>query len=210
MPVDVKICGLSTPETLDAALGGGAAYVGLMFYPPSPRAVSFDAARGLAARVPARVKKVGVFVEPCNALLDEAIAAGALDIVQLHNTPANRAAAIAAHTRREIWATVAVKTRAELLASAAYKGAAARILYDARTDAALPGGMGLRFDWTLLAGFDHPLPWALAGGLDAANLGDAVGVTGARIVDVSSGVETAPGVKDVDKIAAFLKAAREL
>jgi phosphoribosylanthranilate isomerase len=210
MPVDVKICGLSTPETLDAALGGGAAYVGLMFYPPSPRAVSFDVARVLAARVPARVKTVGVFVEPCNALLDEAIDAGGLDIVQVHNTPANRAAAIAAHTGREVWATVGVKTRADLAAAAAYRGAAARILYDARTDAALPGGMGLRFDWKLLEGFDHPLPWALAGGLDAGNLRDAVGITGARTVDVSSGVESAPGVKDVDKIAAFLQAAREL
>jgi phosphoribosylanthranilate isomerase len=210
MPVSVKICGLSTPETLDAAIAGGASHVGLMFFPPSPRAVSFDQAAALAARAPGHVRRVGVFVEPCNALLDQAVAAGRLDAVQLHDCPPGRAAAIRAHTGREVWAAVAVKTGADLADARSYAGAADRILYDAKTGAALPGGMGVRFDWTLLQGFDHPLPWALAGGLEAANVAEAVAATGARMVDVSSGVESAPGVKDVDKIAAFLKATAAL
>ena len=211
MPVQVKICGLSTPATLDAAIKAGASHVGLMFFPPSPRHVDFDKAAELAARVPSQVCKVGVFVEPCNALLDQAIAAGQLDAIQLHKTPANRAAAIATHTGLEIWATVAVRSHADLDAAAGYRGAAHRLLYDAMTPdgAALPGGMGLRFDWSLLAGFDHPLPWALAGGLTADNVAEAIRATGAPLVDVSSGVETEPGIKDVDKIAAFLQAAQQ-
>ncbi len=208
MPPQVKICGLSTRETLDAAIAAGASHVGLMFYPPSPRVVSFDQAAALSARVPSHVRKVGVFVEPCGALLDQALAAGRLDAIQLHNTPPNRARAITEHSGREVWATIAVKTRDDLNAAASYRGAVDRILYDAKTDAALPGGMGVRFDWTLLQGFDHPLPWALAGGLDPANVAEAIRITGAPLVDVSSGVESGPGIKDVDKIAAFLQAAR--
>ncbi|MBA3896001.1 MAG: phosphoribosylanthranilate isomerase, partial [Sphingomonadaceae bacterium] len=170
----------------------------------------FDRARELAARVPARVARVGVFVDPDDALLDQAIEAGRIDVLQLHSTAPARAAAIA---RRgiEIWGVAAVRLRADLDAARSWKGAAARILYDAKTpDGTLPGGMGLRFDWALLEGFRHPLPWALSGGLDAGNLAEAVRVTGASLVDVSSGVESAPGIKDVDKIAAFLKAAASL
>ncbi len=205
MPVTAKICGLSTPQTLDAAVAGGASHVGLVFFPSSPRNVSFDQARGLLARVPGHVGKVGVFVDPDDALLGAALATG-IDSVQLHKTAPERAAAIRA--RVPVWAAVAVKTRADLDAARQFRGAADRILYDAKTPdgAALPGGMGLRFDWTLLAGAEHPLPWALSGGLDAGNVGEAIGTTGARLVDVSSGVESAPGVKDVDKIASFLKA----
>ncbi|WP_438827204.1 phosphoribosylanthranilate isomerase, partial [Sphingomonas bacterium] len=109
---------------------------------------------------------------------------------------------------RETWAAVPVRTRVDLDAAAAFAGAADRLLYDAKTpdDAALPGGMGLRFDWTLLDGFRHPLPWLLSGGLDAGNVAEAIGRTGARLVDVSSGVETAPGLKDPGQIAAFLQA----
>ncbi len=210
MSIKVKICGLSTTATIDAAIKAGASHVGLMFFPPSPRNVDFDKAAELAARVPSHVARVGVFVEPCNALLDQAIAAGLFDAVQLHKTPANRVAAIAAHTGLEVWATIAVRSRADLDAAAAYRGAAHRLLYDAMTPdgAALPGGMGVRFDWSVLAGFDHPLPWALAGGLTPDNVPEAIRVTGAPLVDVSSGVETSPGIKDVDKIAAFLQAAR--
>ena len=204
MPVTAKICGLSTPETLDAAIAGGASHVGFVFFPPSPRNLGFDQARGLAARVPGHVGKVGVFVDPDDAVL--AAALPSLDAVQLHKVTPQRAAAIRA--RVPVWVAVAVKTRADLVAATAYRGAADRILYDAKTpdNAALPGGMGLRFDWTLLNGFDHPLPWALSGGLDPANVGEAARITGAALVDVSSGVESAPGIKDVDKIAAFLKA----
>lgn len=206
--VTTKICGLSTPETLDAALRYGAAQVGFVFFPPSPRNLGFDRAAGLAERVPDTVRKVGVFVDPDDALLDAAIAAAGLDAVQLHKTAPERAASIRARTGREVWAAVPVKTRADLAAAARLTDAADRILYDAKTPegSALPGGMGLRFDWTLLQGHRHPLPWALSGGLDPANVAEAIRITGAALVDVSSGVESAPGIKDVDKIAAFLKA----
>lgn len=208
MPVAAKICGLSTPETLDAAVRHGATQIGFVFFPPSPRTLGLDQAAALAARVPGHVRKVGVFVDPDDALLDSAIAAGGLDSVQLHRTAPARAAAIRARTGRELWAAVAVKTRADLAAAAGFSGAADRILYDARTPegAALPGGMGLRFDWTLLQDHRHALPWTLSGGLDPANVEEAVRITGATSVDISSGVESSPGVKDVDKIIAFLQA----
>jgi phosphoribosylanthranilate isomerase len=170
--------------------------------------VTPEQAAGLAQRVPAHVAKVGVFVDPDDALIDRAIAAGRLDALQLHNTSPARAAAIRQRTGREVWAAVAIKTRADLDAARGFAGAADRILYDAKTpdNAALPGGMGLRFDWRLLDGVRHPLPWALSGGLDAGNVAKAIGRTGARLVDVSSGVESAPGVKDAARIAAFLAA----
>ncbi len=212
MPVHAKICGLSTPETLDAALRHGAAHVGLVFFPPSPRHLDFARAEQLAARVPTHVGRVGVFVDPDDELVERAVASGRLDVLQLHKTPPARAAALRARTGRTIWAAVAVKTAGDLKAAQGFVGAADRILYDAKTpDAAtLPGGMGVRFDWSLLDGYRHPLPWALSGGLDAANVGDAARRTGATLVDVSSGVESAPGVKDVDKIAGFLKAVAAL
>lgn len=211
MPVRAKICGLSTPETLDAAVRHGAAAIGLMFYPPSPRHLDFDRAHALAGQVPGHVAKVGVFVDPDDALVDAAIAAAGLDTLQLHKVAPARAAALKARTGREVWATVAVRTRADLAGAAAFRGAADRLLYDAKTpEGALPGGMGVRFDWLLLQGHAHPLPWALSGGLDAGNVAEAVATGGARYVDVSSGVESAPGVKDVDKIAAFLNALRPL
>ena len=208
MPVTAKICGLSTPETLDAAIDQGTAQVGFVFFPPSPRTLTFEQAAGLASRVPDPVRKAGVFVDPDDALLDAAIVTARLDILQLHKTTPDRAAAIRARTGREVWAAVAVKTRADLAPAAGFSGAADRLLYDAKTpdSSALPGGMGLRFDWTLLQGHAHPLPWALSGGLTPDNVVEAIRVTGATAVDVSSGVESAPGVKDVDKIAAFLKA----
>jgi phosphoribosylanthranilate isomerase len=205
MPVIAKICGLSTPETVDAAIAGGALQIGFVFFAPSPRNLAFERAHALATRVPAQVEKIGVFVDPDDAVLAAAIATG-LDAVQLHKVTPERAAAIRA--RIPVWAAIPVKTAADLGAAAGFAGAADRILYDARTPdgAALPGGMGLRFDWTLLQRHRHPLPWALSGGLDSANVAEAVRITGATAVDVSSGVEAAPGVKDVDKIAAFLKA----
>jgi len=203
-----KICGLSTQAALDAAIANDASHVGFVFFAPSPRNLEFGPARALAERVPRHVRKVGVFVDPDDALLDAAIAAG-LDTIQLHGkeTP-ERAAAIRARTRLELWKAVSVRTAADLAPAAAYRGAADRILYDAKTPdtALLPGGMGLRFDWKLLEGFAHPLPWALSGGLDAGNVGEAIRMTRAELVDTSSGVESAPGVKDVDKIASFLKA----
>jgi phosphoribosylanthranilate isomerase len=212
MPVTTKICGLSTPDMLDAAVHHGAAQVGFVFFAPSPRSLGLDQAAGLAARVPGYVQKVGVFVDPEDALLEAAIRAGQLDAIQLHKASPERAAAIRGRTRLPVWAAVPVKTRADLAAATDFAGAADRILYDAKTpdEAALPGGMGLRFDWTLLREHRHPLPWALSGGLDATNVAEAVRITGATSVDVSSGVESSPGTKNVDKIAAFLKAVASL
>lgn len=206
----IKICGLSTPETVDAAIASGATHVGLVFFPPSPRHLDTDRAAGLAARVPARVTIVGVFVNPDDEQIDAAIHAGRVGTIQLHGTPPARIAALRQRTGLETWAAVPVKTRADLSAMHDLPGAADRILFDAKTPpgAALPGGMGLRFDWALLDGARPPLPWGLSGGLDPANVGEAIRRTGAPLVDTSSGVERAPGVKDVDKIAAFLKAAQ--
>lgn len=209
--IQTKICGLSTPDTLGAALAGGASQVGFVFFPPSPRNLTLDQAIALAARVPAHVGRVGVFVDPDDLLID-AIAAVNLDVLQLHKTSAARAAAIRARTGLTVWQAIPVKTRSDLGEAARYRGAADRIIYDARTpdSAALPGGMGLRFDWKLLDGFAHPLPWGLSGGLDASNVAEAATVTGATMVDVSSGVESAPGIKDTNKIASFLRAVANL
>lgn len=211
MRVRAKICGLSTAATVAAAVGGGASHVGFVFFPRSPRDIDPDRAGSLAT--PAGVGRVGVFVDPDDDLLATAVARAQLTAIQLHGheTP-ERAAAIARAYRLDVWKAIPVKLRADLGAARAFRGAADRILYDAKTPvgADLPGGMGLRFDWTLLQGHDHPLPWALSGGLDAGNVDDAAGVTGARLVDVSSGVESSPGVKDVDKITGFLQSVGRL
>lgn len=209
MAARVKICGVTTAAAIGAAVGGGASHLGFNFFPPSPRNLGFDQAAALAAIVPDHVARVGVFVDPDEDFLARAIAAGRLTAIQLHGDESPAEAA--AHRRRhglELWKVIPVRTRADLAAAHAYQGVADRILYDAKTPkgSPLPGGMGLRFDWKLLDGFEHPLPWALSGGLDADNVADAIGITGARLVDVSSGVESAPGVKDVDKITAFMQA----
>lgn len=203
-----KICGLSTIETLDAAVAGGASHVGLVFFEPSPRHLSFERAEALASRVPRHVQRVGVFVDPDSDFIERAVRVANLHVIQLHKTAPRRVADLRNALRVEAWAAVAVKTRSDLERAADYLGAADRILYDAKTpdDAALPGGMGVRFDWSLLDGFRHPLPWALSGGLDAANVAGAIRRTNAPIVDASSGLESALGVKDMDKIAAFLQA----
>src|ERR1700712_3644060 len=210
MSIQTKICGLSTPRTLEAAIAGGASHVGFVFYPESPRNVSIAQVAQLSALVPAHVKRVGVFVDPSNAMVEQAVAAGHLDVLQLHATTPTRAAAIA-KKGLEIWGVVAVRTRADLDQARQWRDVAARLLFDAKTPAGtLPGGMGLRFDWTLLEGFAHQMPWALSGGLDVENVAEAVRLTNAELVDISSGVESAPGVKDMDKIAAFLKATSNL
>lgn len=206
--VRAKICGLSTAATLDAAIAGGASHVGFVFFPKSPRHLTVPRAEELAARTPGHVVRVGVFVDPDDGLLERIVPAARLGAIQLHGreTP-DRVAAIKARFGVETWKAIAVRTSRDLSAAGSYRGAVDRIVYDAKTPdgADLPGGMGLRFDWTLLRGFAHPLPWILSGGLDAGNLAEAVAISGATLVDVSSGVENAPGVKDVDKIAAFLQ-----
>ena len=204
MPL-TKICGLSTPETLDAALAGGATHVGFVFYPPSPRHLSMERAQQLAARVPAYVKTVAVLVDPAREFVTRLRASLRLDVIQLHGS---ETPAFAASLGGEVWKAIPVRTRADLDTARSFEGAVVRVLYDAKTSSdAMPGGMGLRFDWSLLDGHRHPLDWGLSGGLTPRNLSEALRITGAPLVDVSSGVESAPGVKDVDKIAAFLKAA---
>ncbi len=211
MAVSAKICGVSTMAALDAAMAGGASHVGFVFYPPSPRHLPFDRVLGLAPRVPGHVQRVGVFVDPDDVLISEAVTAGALNALQLHKTAPDRAAAIRERFGLPLWVALPIKTRADLTGTGRWRGLATRVLYDAKTPAgALPGGMGLRFDWRLLGGFAHPAPWALSGGLTAVNVVEAVRVTGAELVDVSSGVESAPGVKDVDKIARFLQSVAAL
>jgi phosphoribosylanthranilate isomerase len=209
MAARAKICGVTTAAAIGAAVAGGASHLGFNFFPPSPRNLSLDQAAALAAAVPDHVARVGVFVDPDDEFLALAIAAARLTAIQLHGSESPAEAA--AHRQRhkiELWKAIPVRTRADLDTGRSFKGIADRLLYDAKAPAgsALTGGNGVRFDWKLLDGFDHPLPWALSGGLDAENVADAIGITGARLVDVSSGVESAPGVKDVDKIAAFMQA----
>lgn len=210
MPVRAKICGLSTPETLDAAIRHGASHVGFVHFPKSPRHVEFERLAGLAARVPDHVGRVGVIVDADDETIMALVKAGMLTAIQLHGTESTeRVAAVKRLTGIKVWKAVAVRTGADLRDTGRFKGAADLLLYDAKppAEADLPGGLGIRFDWELLRGVRHPLPWALSGGLDADSLAEAVAVTGASLVDVSSGVESAPGIKDVDKIAQFLKAA---
>ena len=208
----IKICGLSTVETVAAAVTAGADHIGLMFFERSPRHLDIGRAAALAALVPGSVMKVGVFVDPDDAYLAEVQAAVGLDIVQVHDVgePA-RAAAIAARHGVPVWVAIGVATSADVANGRQFQGAADRLLFDAKTPkgAGLPGGMGLRFDWRLLAAAnDLGLPWGLAGGLDAGNVGEAIRATGAALVDVSSGVEASAGVKSVEKIRAFIKAVK--
>lgn len=204
----IKICGISTAETLEATIAARADFVGLMFYPPSPRAVDFTTAAKLASQAGSRIARVGVFVDPDDALLGDAVAAGRLDAVQLHRATAARRAEIAARFGLPVWAVLELAEGRDLRALDHYD-CFDRLIYDAKTPMnALPGGMGLKFDWTMLLSARHPGPWGLAGGLSASNVAEAVRITGAPLVDVSSGVETAPGIKDPDRIAAFCAAAR--
>lgn len=207
---DVKICGLTTPETLDAALDGGAAFVGAVVYPRSPRhleplhaATLFDRARG-------RAKVVAVTVDADDARLTEIALILKPDLIQLHGreTP-ERAKRVRELTGAGIIRALAVSTAADIEAAAAWEPVVDHLMFDARppADATLPGGVGARFDWTLLAGRSFLKPWFLAGGLTPDNVAQALAVTGAPMVDVSSGVESAPGVKDTVRIAAFLRAA---
>ena len=205
----IKICGLSTPETVGAAMRAGASHLGFVHFAKSPRHVAPDQIRALASPVPAHVERVAVVVDPTDEMLAELAATGALTAFQLHGkeTP-QRAAAIRARFDLPVWKAISVKTRADIAAASAYAGAVDRLLFDAKTPdgAALPGGMGLRFDWTLLRGVPVATPWGLSGGLGIDNVGDAIRITGAPLVDISSGVESAPGIKSVDKIMAFCKA----
>jgi phosphoribosylanthranilate isomerase len=210
MTVEAKICGLSTPETLDAAVRSGARFVGFVTYPKSPRHISTEIMRALGARVPKTVTRVGLFVDPDDALLDEKLATGALDLLQLHGaeTP-ERVAAIKQRTGKAVMKVIKVGAPADVERGLAYAGMADRLMFDA-AEGTLPGGNAKVFDWSFLSGRTIPLPWMLAGGLNPGNVAEAVRVTGAPTVDVSSGVESSRGVKSVDLIRAFLDAVKAL
>ena len=207
--VEIKICGLSTPETVDAAVDAGATHVGLVHYAPSPRHVSLDQAAALRRRVPSQVKVVLLLVSMDALPTAQALDAVKPDVVQFHGAETPEwLALIKNNTPLEVWKAIGVRNAQSLESSLDWKGAADKLLYDAAAGA-LPGGNGLALDWSLLANFRHELPWGLAGGLTPGNVTDAIRTTGAPLVDASSGLETAPGVKDVDLIRAFCKAARD-
>jgi phosphoribosylanthranilate isomerase len=211
-PVEAKICGLSTPEMVDAAVRFGARWVGFVTYPRSPRHVaSNDVLKALGARVPQSVGRVGLFVDPDDALLDERLSTGAIDMLQLQGaeTP-ERIAAIKLRTGKPVMKAINVAEAGDVERGiAAYASVADRLMFDA-AEGTLPGGNARAFDWTILSGRTVPLPWFLAGGLTPDNVAEAVKVTGARTVDVSSGVESSRGVKSIDLIRAFLDRVKAL
>jgi len=213
MTIDVKICGLSTPEAVAAAVDGGAAYVGFVFFAASPRAVTPDKLKALAAGVPAGVIRTGLFVDASDDEIAAAVATGCLDLLQLHGTERpGRVARIRDTFALPVMKAVAIAGEDDIAAARLFELIADRLLFDARPPAGAtrPGGNALSFDWTLIRGQEWIRPWMLAGGLDAGNLAEAVATSGARAVDVSSGVEDAHGVKNPEKIKEFLKLAESL
>ena len=202
MTVAIKICGLSTEETLQAALDAGADLVGFVSFPKSPRHVEPDRLAALAAKVGKRARIALLTVDADDALLAALVAAAAPHVLQLHGSETPE--------RAEVWKAVAVSEAADLARAEPYWDVADRVLFDARPPkgSELPGGNGVAFDWGLLAGLDPRRPFVLSGGLTPGNVRQALGVTRAPVVDVSSGVESAPGVKDPERIAAFIEAVR--
>ena len=211
MTVDIKICGLMTSEAVDTALDAGADFVGFVFFPLSPRHIGFEAARVLGAHVRGRARKVALSVDAGDDFLAASIAALKPDMLQLHGkeTP-ERVVAVRTRFGLPVMKALPIEERADLSPIRLYAGVADRLIFDARPprEATRPGGLGKRFDWTLLAGIDPGAPFMLSGGLDAGNVAEALRITSAPAVDVSSGVERAPGDKDPDKVRAFVRAAR--
>ncbi len=212
--IKVKICGLSSPETVQAAIGAGADFAGFVFFARSPRAVTGTQAAILVGMVPAGVAKVGLFVDATDAAIADVLALTGLDYLQLHGaeTP-ERVAQIRARFGLPVIKAVAIAGAADIDRARSYEPVSDMLLFDAKppqTKDALPGGNGLVFDWTLIAGQTWTRPWMLSGGLDAGNLGEAVRISGAKMIDVSSGVESQPGIKDVVKIRGFVEAAKRL
>jgi phosphoribosylanthranilate isomerase len=212
MPVMIKICGLNSPEALDVALDAGADAVGFVFFPPSPRHIGFQAARALSTRVRGRALKVAVSVDADDDWLAAAIEALKPDILQLHGreTP-DRVVTVRTRFRLPVMKALPIAEHADLAPIRTYARVADRLLFDARAPrkASRPGGHGKRFDWHLLKGVKPGVPFMLSGGLDVDNVAEALRITHAPGVDVSSSVERAPGVKDPDKIRAFIYAARD-
>jgi phosphoribosylanthranilate isomerase len=211
MSLIVKICGLSTPETLDAALDAGADMVGFVFFPPSPRHLQFDVARALGQRVRGRAQKVALTVDAEEEYIAAVIKALQPDLLQLHGFEStDRVEALRLTFGLPVMKALPIAVKGDLDRIARYATVADRLLFDARAprDATRPGGLGNTFDWHLLEDVHANVPFMLSGGLDVDNIGEALRITRASGIDVSSGVERAPGVKDVNKIIAFVRAAR--
>jgi len=213
MPLLVKICGLNTPDALDAALEAGADMVGFVFFPPSPRNLGIEAARTLGERVKGRAKKVALSVDATDAELDRVVEALKPDMLQLHGgeTP-ERVAAVRSRFRLPVMKALPIEQKSDLAPIRIYEKVADWLVFDGRAprEATRPGGLGKTFDWTVLENLSLEVPFMLSGGLDASNVAEALRITRAPAVDVSSGVERAPGEKDPDKIRAFIRAARGL
>ncbi|WP_262030077.1 phosphoribosylanthranilate isomerase [Microvirga sp. Mcv34] len=208
----IKICGLSTPETLDAALSAGADMVGFVRFPKSPRHVSLDLGHKLSLQARGRAQRVVLLVNPGDEDVAQAIEALNPDLIQLHGseTP-ERVAEIRSMVRRPVMKALGIADASDLQALQPYAGGVDRILLDAkppRTAGALPGGNGIAFDWRLLNGLDRKVSFMLSGGLDPDNVAEAIRLTKPQAVDVSSGVESGPGLKDPARIEAFIRAAR--
>lgn len=209
--IRVKICGLTKPGDVSAAVAAGAAYVGFVFFAKSPRHLTYEKAALLASGVPVGLCKVALTVDAEDAGLDALLAQVPIDMLQLHGseTP-DRVAEIRDRFGLPVMKAVGVGSADDLAGLQDFGQVADQLLVDTKPskEAVLPGGNGLAFDWRLIAGRRWPVPWMLAGGLTADNVAEAIRLTGAQQVDVSSGVESAPGVKDIRKIAAFLAAVK--
>ncbi len=215
MTVRAKICGINSAEAMDAAVAGGASHVGLVFYPPSPRALDPEAAAALAARLPKGVERVGLIVDADDDTIAHILAAVPLDMLQLHGAEAPaRVAEIKQRFGRLVMKAIKIAQASDVEAAASYLDVADWFLFDAQPAAdmagALPGGNALAFEWNWLAGRSFSLPWMLAGGIEAGNVAEAVARSDAIQVDVSSGVEDAPGRKNPEKIRNFLNAVAAL
>jgi phosphoribosylanthranilate isomerase len=213
MSVDVKICGLSTAETVIAAIEAGASLVGFVFYPPSPRNITVEKAATLAKHARGKARIVALVVDPDDALIDSIAQGLTPDLIQAHGSESpSRISEIAARTGIPVIKAIKVKDRADVDQATAYDASASFILYDAKAPetltGALPGGNGIAFDWSLLSGPAREKPFILSGGLNPGNVAQAIRNTGAAIVDVSSGVEKAPGIKDIALIRNFIEAAK--
>ena len=209
----VKICGVSTVDVLEAAVSEGASDVGLVFFPRSPRNVSAEQAAALSAAAPAEITVVGLFVDPPDETLERVLSVARLDLLQLHGSESpERVAAIRRRTGKPAMKAIKVAGHDDIAAARRYDGIADRLLFDAKAPSTegryMPGGNALTFDWRMLAGLDWPCPWMLSGGLTPETVAEAIRTSGAPGVDVSSGVESAPGVKDTSLIAAFIRAAQ--
>jgi phosphoribosylanthranilate isomerase len=208
MTTKVKICGLKTPETMTAALENGADFVGLVFHPASPRHLEIEVAAYLAGYVPDSVKVCGLFVDPPDDVLTRTLENVRIDIIQLHGRESpERTDEIRRGYRKPVMKALSLSGHSDRAAVDRYQ-AADWLLLDAQGTAEMPGGTGRVFDWSILDGFERAGPWMLAGGLTPENVGQAISLLRPDAVDVSSGVESARGVKDPDKIRAFLRAAK--